>query len=297
MSAPSAYEARALIQIRKWKSPSRPMWKRALTAIGKPFDVAGNLVMKIPGLGFVIEKATAGLVSLLADGASWSVRTTAIFEEFRGKGHQVQAHNDLYSLDLEAVDSSIGYLAAKYKSLAAAEGGVTGVFGFAGIAVDIPALVAMNLRAIGEYATYCGFDVARQEERLFLMNVLGLASSANSAAKGAAMAHLTKLAKEVAQRKTWMELERNAFVVVIKKIAQALGVRLTKAKLAQLVPAVGAGIGAGYNSYYTAQVCDAAYHLYRERFLAMKYGPDIIDGDSSPSADEPSDEGEADANS
>jgi hypothetical protein len=273
------------------------MWKRALTAIGKPFDVAGNLVMKIPGLGFVIEKATAGLVSLLADGASWSVRTTAIFEEFRGKGHQVQAHNDLYSLDLEAVDSSIGYLAAKYKSLAAAEGGVTGVFGFAGIAVDIPALVAMNLRAIGEYATYCGFDVARQEERLFLMNVLGLASSANSAAKGAAMAHLTKLAKEVAQRKTWMELERNAFVVVIKKIAQALGVRLTKAKLAQLVPAVGAGIGAGYNSYYTAQVCDAAYHLSRERFLAMKYGPDIIDGDSSPSADEPSDEGEADANS
>ena len=62
------------------------------------------------------------------------------------------------------------------------------------------------------------FDVARQEERLFLMNVLGLASSANSAAKGAAMAHLTKLAKEVAQRKTWMELERSAFVVVIKKI-------------------------------------------------------------------------------
>jgi len=59
VSAPSAYETRALAQIRKWKSPSHPMWKRALAAIGKPL-MCWNLVMKIPGLGFVIEKANSG---------------------------------------------------------------------------------------------------------------------------------------------------------------------------------------------------------------------------------------------
>ena len=288
MSAPSAYEIRALAQIREWKSPSRSLWKRALTAINKPFDAAGNLVMKVPGVEFVMQKSVGGLVSLLTDGASWSVRTTAIFEEFRGKGHQVQAHNDLYSLDLEAVDSSIGYLAAKYKSISAVEGGGTGLIGLPGIAIDIPALVGMNLRAIGEYATYCGFDVAKQHERLFLMNVLGFASSSTDSAKQVAMAQLVKIAKEVAQKRTWKEIERHAFVAAIKKIAQALGIRLTKAKLAQIIPAAGAIVGAGFNGYYTAKVCDAAYHLYRERFLATKYGPDIIQGDSSPSADEPS---------
>ena len=29
-------------------------------------------------------------------------------------------------------------------------------------------------------------------------------------------------------------------------------------------------------------VCDAAYHLYRERFLAEKYGPEIIDLTAEP---------------
>ena len=36
-------------------------------------------------------------------------------------------------------------------------------------------------------------------------------------------------------------------------------------------------IGGGFNAYYTAKVCDAAYFLYRERFLARKYGPEIIE--------------------
>lgn len=40
---------------------------------------------------------------------------------------------------------------------------------------------------------------------------------------------------------------------------------------------MGAAVGGGFNAYYTARVCDAAYYLYRERFLAEKYGPEVID--------------------
>jgi hypothetical protein len=58
--------------------------------------------------------------------------------------------------------------------------------------------------------------------------------------------------------------------------AKALAIRLTKAKLAQLIPAAGAAIGGGFNAHYTSKVCDAAYFLYRERFLARKYGVDFI---------------------
>ena len=35
-------------------------------------------------------------------------------------------------------------------------------------------------------------------------------------------------------------------------------------------------ISGGFNAYYTDKVCTAAYHLYRERFLARKYGPHLI---------------------
>ena len=45
---------------------------------------------------------------------------------------------------------------------------------------------------------------------------------------------------------------------------------------------MGSAVGGGFNAYYTARVCDAAYHLYRERFLAQKYGPEIIDLTAEP---------------
>lgn len=38
------------------------------------------------------------------------------------------------------------------------------------------------------------------------------------------------------------------------------------------MPVVGAAVGAGFNAYYTSKVCDAAFYLYRERFLQRKYG-------------------------
>lgn len=36
-------------------------------------------------------------------------------------------------------------------------------------------------------------------------------------------------------------------------------------------------IGGGFNAYYTNKVCNASFYLYRERFLAEKYGVDEIE--------------------
>ena len=58
-------------------------------------------------------------------------------------------------------------------------------------------------------------------------------------------------------------------VQVIKKIAQALGMRLTKAKLAQIVPLVGAGVGAGFNAWYVANACSELLWAYsRTSFMS-----------------------------
>jgi hypothetical protein len=147
--------------------------------------------------------------------------------------------------------------------------------GLLGIPADIVALVSLNLRAIGEYATYYGFDVSSQDERLFTMNILGLASSPTDASKLVVMAELVRIARDVAIKRTWTQLEQRAFVQLVQQLAKTLGIRLTKAKLAQVVPMAGAAVGAGFNTYFTAKVCEAAYYLYRERYLATKYGIDL----------------------
>ena len=282
----SAYERRALEQIHEWKTPELTWSDQAMRVISRPLDKAGDFIMEIPVLGDVIKKAIGGIVNVSNDLAQRSVRPEAIYRKFRTAGHDIHERSDIFSLDLEDVDKVVGWLAAKYKGLALGEGAATGVAGALGIAVDIQALVTLNLRAIGEYATYYGFDVSLQQERLFAMNILGLASSPNDAAKAIAMAQLVRIAQDAAKKKTWKTLEGHAFVKIIQQISKALGIRLTKAKLAQFVPVVGAVVGGGYNAYYTAKVCDAAYYLYRERFLAEKYGTDTIEVTVEP-AEEP----------
>lgn len=277
----SPYEKTAIVAIHEWKNPAMTWFDQAMKVINAPIEFAGELAMKIPGVEYVIEKAFGGVLSVLNDASAATVRPEAVFADFHPP---VQSLEGIHALDLEKVDRSIGFLAAKYKSLALVEGAAAGamsivnpVAGAAAIAADVTALLSLNLRAVGEYATYCGFDITKQEERLFALNVLGLASSPSDSAKVVAMAQLVKIAKEVAQKKAWKELERHAFVQIVQRIAKALAIRLTKAKLAQLVPAAGAAIGGGFNAYYTSEVCEAAYFLYRERFLARKYGVDVIE--------------------
>ena len=120
---------------------------------------------------------------------------------------------------------------------------------------------------------------------MFALNILGLASSPNDAAKQVAMAQLVRIAKDVAKKKAWQDLEKHSFVTIIKTIASSLGIRLTKAKLAQVVPVTGAVVGGSFNAYYTNKICDAAFYLYRERFLAEKYGENIIEETVDPADD------------
>lgn len=282
----SEYEANALREIHEWKSPQLGWFGQAMKVINWPLQKAGDVILDTPGIGEVIDKSVGGFVRVCNDVAAWSVRPGAVFDEFRKAGlGEVKEPTDIFTLDLEEVDRVIGWLDMKYKGIALAEGAGTGAIGLPGIAPDVVALVTLNQRAIGEYATYCGFDVASQKERLFAMNMLGLASSPTDAAKGQAMAQLVRIARDVAKKRAWKELEKHAFVKLVQQIAKALGIRLTKAKLAQVVPGLGAAVGGGFNAYFTSKVCDAAFFLYRERFLAEKYGPDIIEVTVEPADD------------
>ena len=274
----SEYERSAVASIHEWKSPQIGLSEKAMEIINWPLEKAGDLITEVPGVDWVIEKAIGGLVGLLTDLAHWTVRPEAIYEEYRKAGFDhIKTSSDIFSLDLEDADRVNGWLGAKYKTLTSAEGAVAGYFGLPGIPPDIIALITLNQRAIGEYATYYGFDISSQQERLFALNILGLTSSPKDASKQVAMAQLVRIAQDVAKKKAWKDLERHSFVKIMQIIARSLGIRLTKAKLAQIIPVTGAVVGAGFNAYYTDKVCDAAFHLYRERFLAEKYGADIIE--------------------
>lgn len=285
MNKLSKYERQAKEQIWEWKNPKQTWFDKAMAVASWPLDKASDAVMNTPGIGIAIEKSLGGVVGVVNDVSQWSVRPDSIINEYKiFTGKNFQTLNDVYSLDLEQVDRVIGWLDTKYEGLALVSGATAGstsiltpAAALAIIPADIIALLSLNLRAIGEYATYCGFDVSSQEERLFALNVLALASSPTDTSKQVALSQLVRIAKDVALKKAWKDIEKHTFVQLIQQIAKSLSIRLTKAKLAQAIPVAGAVIGGGFNAYYTDKVCKSAFYLYRERFLAEKYGADVIE--------------------
>jgi len=281
----SKYERGELKKIHIWKSPNLSFMSKSLEFLSKPLDYVYDKSLNNK-IGDVLSNVITGIVKIANDTAQWTVRPEAIIKEFQTRGFKnIKDVKDIQKLDLEDVDKVIGWLDYKYKGLALLEGGTLGAAGLPGLAVDIPAIIFINLRAIGEFASYFGFDVSLQNERLFAMNVLAYASSPTDKSKQIALAQLIKISQDVAKRKTWKVLEEYAFVQMIQSIAKAVGLRLTKAKLAQIMPVSGAIVGAGFNTYYTSKVCDAAFYLYRERYLAEKYGPDAIEVTVKPAKD------------
>ena len=139
-----------------FKNPEPTVLSRLADVVATPLEKGATFLLD-NAVGDVITKAIGGIVGYLNDGAAWTVRVPAVMNDFRIHGHTaVAVLEDIHGLQLEDVDKVVGYLGAKYRTFAAAEGAAAGVAGGLGIAADIPLLVSIALRAVNEFGTYYG---------------------------------------------------------------------------------------------------------------------------------------------
>lgn len=268
----SDYESKALDAIREWRYPDENWFSRASHAVQAGISSVSNQLRRIPGVDWTIDNIVAGLITLTNEIAQDLVWRDSIFQSFRKAGYEtVTSLEDITYLDLEAIDTILKGAPAKYSSLAAVEGAATGIAGVAGILPDIIALLALNLRAAGEYATCCGFDIADPAERLYALHILDAASRPREQIPYSVPSHVSEAHRTLARKKTMNTVEQFAVGGTAKRIARSIALRLTRDKLAQVFPIAGAIVAGGFNSLYTNTVCDTAHHLYRERFLERKY--------------------------
>jgi len=241
----SRYERQALEEIYRWRNPLRAWHADYTEPLGRTWNDVTDLVPRVPGFDWTLENVVAGLLDLVNE-----ITQDSVFD---------RPPQDIHNQDLEDVDRSMAELPDKYVALATAEGAATGLAGAAGMVPDILSLVAITMRAAGETATYCGFDITRPEERLEVLRVLDTAASSGDARKQIVVTPAMRTASRVARHQTSQLLEQ-------------IGLKLTEKKLAQLIPLAGAVVGAGLNYLYTRNVCTTAQNHYRERFLLRKYG-------------------------
>lgn len=276
MARPSSYERQAWEQIQDWRTARGVPWPGVtpgsappglgpLAPVGPPPATAGGDTI----LGRAVDAILPTLVAAMNDVAQWRV------DRVRRPGDGPDGETPPHQLDLEMIDRAVDSIRARYVPAMGAQGVGAGAFGAPGLIVDLPVLVLCNLRAVGEYGTRYGFDLTLLHERMWAGQILAFSAGASQAARTAAMLNLRQIATAVASGASWAELDQIVVVHILRQVAAAVGLRLTRKRLGHLVPVLGAVVGGAANVRFTAGTCEAAYYLYRERFLIQKYGVGI----------------------
>lgn len=269
-----AYEAEVRQQIEDWKHPNQSLLSKALATISLSIEKAGDTVMSAPQFGDTLKEATEKSLTTLSEAASWTLDVSSVIESYQNDSDiaaeaTVKKLEDIQNLPIAIVDKQVKLFKSKYVAMTSAQGVTTGIIGWAGIPADIVALISTNLRAIGEYATYFGFDMSDKGERMFAISLLAIATSASADERQAALNDTLSIIREP-EKMAFNKINEEIMSRVLRQTATKVATNLVKTKAAQLIPAVGAVVAGGVNANYTASVCEAAHQCYRERFLHRK---------------------------
>ena len=147
-----------------------------------------------------------------------------------------------------------------YRNTAGLEGGVAGAGGFVLAAADFPALMAIKVRMLGDVVGAYGWGGDTVRERLFLLHIFHLAF-ASAKRRPEALAELERWIAGTDQPKAITDYDWRRFQIEYRDY-------IDLAKLAQLIPVVGAPIGAVVNWRLVERLGETAMMACRMRWLA-----------------------------
>lgn len=153
-----------------------------------------------------------------------------------------------------------------YRNTAAVEGGLTGAGGiFLGLA-DFPALLTIKLKLLFDIASIYGFSVKDYKERLYLLRIFELAFSSDI--------HRRKVFLEIQDWDSKInELPEDLNQFDWRNFQQEYRDYIDLAKMAQLIPWIGAPVGAIVNYRLLKKLGYTAMNAYRMRLLINECHP------------------------
>ena len=173
-------------------------------------------------------------------------------------GADLTTATPLVGVSLAERDRRAAYTLDGYRKTAAVEGGVAGAGGFWLALADFPALLVIKMKLLFDLSAIYGHEADRFEERLFILQLFQLAFSGadHRATVFAGLEHW-----DLQEHPTDFEhFDWRAF-------QQEYRDYIDLAKLAQMIPVVGAPIGAIVNWRLLERLGETAINGYRLRAL------------------------------
>jgi len=147
-----------------------------------------------------------------------------------------------------------------YCKTGAAEGGITGAGGFLMSMADFPILIGIKLKLLFEIASLYGFDCKDYRERLYILHIFQLAFSSKKGAQNVLQQMQNWDKKLIVLPESEDQFDWQTF-------QQEYRDYIDLAKLAQLLPVVGAAVGAVANYQLIKKLGKTAMMGYRLRVL------------------------------
>ena len=150
-----------------------------------------------------------------------------------------------------------------YKKTAAAEGGVTGAGGILLGLADFPLLLGLKIKMLFDIAALYGYDVNDYKERLYILQIFQLAFSSQQ--------HRRSVFQQIENWETKSkELPTDINAFDWRSFQQEYRDYIDLAKLAQLIPGIGAVVGFVVNYKLITKLGDTAMNAYRMRLFSSR---------------------------
>lgn len=171
-----------------------------------------------------------------------------------------------------------------HKIIAGVTGTIGGLFGIAGLAVELPITTTIILRSIADIARSNGESINDPVTKFACLQVFALGGNSieddnlessyyiTRTFLSNSMAHATKYVTEQGVAIEGAPLVLN----IVSKIAERFGLQVTEKSAAQSIPIIGAVGGAIINTLFISHFQDMAKGHFTVRKLEKKYGQEKI---------------------
>ncbi|MGG0719207.1 EcsC family protein [Robertmurraya massiliosenegalensis] len=231
------YEQKAYEEVQEWK---RKLLKRS------------NLIKRVSKKAQekINEKIPEKVHTVITDSIKNMVKMTVAGSSFTTKMELTR------NLSLEEREKKLTEKIAVYQKTATVEGAGTGAGGILLGLADFPLLLSIKMKFLFEAAAVYGFDTKEYEERLFILHIFQLAFSSD------------EKRKETLQIiENWEERKKEIIDMDWQEFQQEYRDYIDFVKMLQLVPGIGAIVGAYANYNLMEHLGEVAKNAYRIRIL------------------------------
>jgi hypothetical protein len=161
---------------------------------------------------------------------------------------------------LEEIEIAVKKRVEFYKKAGAAEGGITGAGGFWLALAEFPILIGIKMKLLFDIAALYGRDVDDYRERLFILHIFQLTFSSQKQRQ-------TVFEQMVNWQQKSQNLPEDIHQFDWRTFQQEYRDYIDLAKMAQLIPGIGAAVGIIVNYRLLDQLGKTAINAYRMRWF------------------------------